>query len=144
MFEFTFKCYHQMGCMYRCLGRGKQVTHIAGHGYFFYLNLQNDHDIKSRTQILVQTFSNLQISVYGFLQFVANDVEDGEHHWHHLTHQSVSYCAELLLKYPLCLQLISNTVPLSVGDLIVVTWTEVMIIGRLLQHFPPPSTRKLS
>jgi len=96
---------------------------------FFYFSLQSDHDIKSTTQVLVQTSSNLQISVYGFLHFVANDVEDGEHHWHHLTHQSVLSYAEILFKYPLCLQLISNTVPSSVWDFIVVTWTEVRIMG---------------
>ena len=111
---------------------------------FCYFSLQSDHDIKSTTQVLVQTFSDLQIFVCGFLQFVANDVEDGDHHWHHLTHQSVSSYSELLFKHPLCLYLISNTLPASVWVLIVVTWTEVRIIGSLLQHFPHPSTRKLS
>jgi len=35
---------------------GKQITHIADHGYFFYFSLQSDHDIKSTIQVLVQTF----------------------------------------------------------------------------------------
>jgi hypothetical protein len=88
----------------------------------------------------MQTFSNLQINVCGFLQFFANYVEDDEHHWHPLTHQPVSSYSELLFKYPLCLYLISNTLPASVWDLILVTWTEVRIVGRLLQHFPPPAS----
>jgi len=70
---------------------------------FFYFSLQSDRDIKSTTQVLVHTFSNLQISVCGFLYFVANDVEDGEHNCHHLTHQPVSSYSELLFKYPLCI-----------------------------------------
>jgi len=70
---------------------------------FFYFSLQSDYDIKNTRQVLVHTFSNLQISVCGFLQFVANDVEDSEHHWNHLTHQPVSSYSELLFKYPLCI-----------------------------------------
>ena len=49
------------------------------------------------------------------MQFVAKDCSRCEHHWHHLSHGSVLHCAELLLKYSSCLQIISLTMAASVS-----------------------------
>ena len=65
-------------------------------------------NVEQRIQhnLLLQTLNNHQNSPQVCLGFVANDHECGRHHHHHLTCEPVPPRTKLLLKCPVCLQIV--------------------------------------
>jgi hypothetical protein len=91
------------------------VNHVSFESWFHpFLSYRVNLEQRVQHRLLVQTLKNLQSSPHGCLGFVASDGESGERH--HLTCESVPPHTRLLLKYPLCVQIVFHAMAVSVWE----------------------------